>query len=167
MLSDMNHHYQLDGVAATERAGAVIARAASGGMVIALHGDLGAGKTTLVRGGLRGMGWMGPVKSPTYALVEHYPISSLYFYHFDFYRFTDPSEWETAGLAEYFRPDSVCLVEWPERIGDLLPEPDLDVVLSPAEYDGGRMLALRAHTPAGQRCVAAVHAAGLQPVALP
>ena len=163
----MNDRFELDDVAATERAGAAIARAATGGMVIALHGDLGAGKTTLVRGGLRSLGWSGPVKSPTYTLVEHYPVSSLYFYHFDFYRFTDPSEWETAGLAECFRPDSVCLVEWPERIGELLPQPDLDVALAPAVHDGGRVLALRAHTAAGQRCVAAVRAAGWPPAALP
>ncbi len=161
----MSDHYQLDDIAATHRAGAAIARAATGGMVIALHGDLGAGKTTLVRGGLQGMGWTGPVKSPTYTLVEHYPLSSLYFYHFDFYRFADPSEWETAGLAECFRPDSVCLVEWPERIGELLPQPDLDVSLSPAAHDSARVLALRAHTAAGRQCVAAVRAVGFLPAA--
>ena len=86
-------------------------------MVVTLSGDLGAGKTTLVRGCLRELGWQGPVKSPTYTLVEHYPFSSLYFYHFDFYRFADPSEWDTAGLADCFRDDSVCVVEWPERVG--------------------------------------------------
>ncbi len=158
-------HYLLDDIAATERAGGVIACAATGGMVISLHGDLGAGKTTLVRGGLRGMGWTRPVKSPTYTLVEHYPFSSLYFYHFDFYRFADPSEWETAGLAECFRPDSVCLVEWPERIGERLPQPDLDISLSPAGHDGARVLALRAHTRSGRECLAAVRAAGLLPAA--
>ncbi|MEO6566887.1 MAG: tRNA (adenosine(37)-N6)-threonylcarbamoyltransferase complex ATPase subunit type 1 TsaE [Casimicrobiaceae bacterium] len=157
----MTDRYQLDDIAATERAGAALAGAATGGMVIALRGDLGAGKTTLVRGALRGVGWTGPVKSPTYTLVEHYPLSSLYFYHFDFYRFTDPTEWETAGLAECFRPDSVCLVEWPERIGELLPQPDLDVALSPTTHDGARVLELHAHTPAGRPCVAAVRAAGL------
>ncbi len=132
-------------------------------MVIALHGDLGAGKTTLVRGGLRAWGWTGPVKSPTYTLVEHYPFSSLYFYHFDFYRFADPMEWETAGLAECFRRDSVCLVEWPERIGDLLPQPDLDVVLAMPGDGLGRVLTLRAHTQAGRQCLAAVQALQLPP----
>ncbi len=84
-------------------------------MIVTLSGELGAGKTTLVRGMLRGLGWMGPVKSPSYALVEHYLFSSLYFYHFDFYRFDDLDEWNTTGFAEYFRPDSVAVIEWPER----------------------------------------------------
>ncbi len=97
-------------------------------MVVALHGDLGTGKTTVVRGALRALGWTGPVKSPTYTLVEHYPFSSLYFYHFDFYRFADPSEWETAGFADCFRDDAVCLVEWPERVAGLLPPADIDVL---------------------------------------
>lgn len=154
----MSTQLQLADATATERAGAAIAGAVAGGMVIALHGDLGTGKTTLVRGGLRARGWTGPVKSPTYTLVEHYAVSSLYFYHFDFYRFADPSEWETAGLAECFRSDSICLIEWPERIGDLLPQPDLDVVLAVPAAGGGRVLTLRAHTPAGQSCVAAVQA---------
>ncbi len=157
--------FHLADAAATERAGGAIALAAEGGMVIALHGDLGAGKTTLVRGGLRARGWTGPVKSPTYTLVEHYPFSSLYFYHFDFYRFADPAEWETAGLAECFRDDSVCLVEWPERIGERLPPPDLDVTLALPPEGPGRLLALRAGSAAGQRCLAAVRALDLPPLA--
>ena len=126
-------------------------------MVVLLHGDLGAGKTTLARGVLRAMGWQGVVKSPTYTLVEHYPFSSLYFYHFDFYRFADPSEWETAGLADCFRDDAVCLVEWPERVAGLLPPADLDVLLTHAPSgDGGRHLALVPHTADGERCLDAI-----------
>jgi tRNA threonylcarbamoyl adenosine modification protein YjeE len=83
-------------------------------MIVTLSGDLGTGKTTLTRGLLRALGWTASVKSPTYTLVEHYPFSSLYFYHFDFYRFIDPEEWETAGLSECFREDAVCVIEWPE-----------------------------------------------------
>jgi len=127
-------------------------------MVVALSGDLGAGKTTLARGCLRALGWAGPVKSPTYALVEYYPFSSLYFYHFDFYRFTDSSEWETAGLAECFRDDAVCMIEWPERVAGLLPRPDLALTLThPADPSApGRRLTLAAHSKAGERCLRAM-----------
>ena len=75
---------------------------------------------------LRALGHTGPVKSPTYTLVENYPVSSLYFYHFDFYRFDDPSEWDTAGLADCFHEGAMCLVEWPERVAEQLPVPDLE-----------------------------------------
>lgn len=128
-------------------------------MVVALHGDLGTGKTTLVRGVLRSLGWTGAVKSPTYTLVEYYPVSSLYLYHFDFYRFEDPDEWETAGLADCFRSDSVCLVEWPERVAGRLPDPDVDLVLSHAA--DGRDVAVSATTAAGRRCVEEMARLGL------
>jgi tRNA threonylcarbamoyladenosine biosynthesis protein TsaE len=139
---------------ATERVGGALARALTGGMVVTLSGDLGAGKTTLVRGMLRELGWDGPVKSPTYTLVEYYPLSSLYFYHFDFYRFADPGEWETAGLAELFRSDSACVVEWPERVANLLPPPDLAIVLTPAGE--GRDLSAASNSAAGDRCLDAL-----------
>ena len=153
--------------AATEAAGARLARALSGGMVVTLSGDLGAGKTTLVRGCLRALGWAGPVKSPSYPLVEHYPLSSLYFYHFDFYRFADPSEWETAGLADCFHRDAVCLVEWPERVAGRLPPPDLALTLTyPADLSSsGRELALTAHTEDGERCLTAMNTFGGSPTA--
>jgi tRNA threonylcarbamoyladenosine biosynthesis protein TsaE len=153
----MAHPFHLADAAATERVGAALARALAGGMVVALHGDLGTGKTTLVRGALRALGWTGPVKSPTYTLVEHYPLSSLYFYHFDFYRFADPSEWETAGIADCFRDDAVCLVEWPERVAGLLPPADIDIALAHPESGAtGRDLSLSIHTEAGERCLAAI-----------
>ena len=144
----------LDDRAATEGAGARLAPNLRPGMVITLSGDLGTGKTTLVRGCLRALGWQGSVKSPTYTLVEHYPFSSLYFYHFDFYRFADPSEWNTAGLADCFRDDSVCVIEWPERAGPTLPPPDLALMLEHPHDSrtGGRDLKLRAGTAAGERC---------------
>jgi tRNA threonylcarbamoyladenosine biosynthesis protein TsaE len=143
---------------ATAAAGARLAPFLEGGMIVTLTGELGTGKTTLVRGCLRGLGWTGPVKSPTYTLVEHYPFSSLYFYHFDFYRFTDPGEWETAGLADCFRGDSVCVVEWPERVAGLLPPADLVVTLAHPQRDGerGRHCTLDARTKAGERCLMAV-----------
>ena len=137
----MTHRLHLDDTAATER--------------------LGAGKTTLVRGCLRARGWTGSVKSPSYPLVEHYPLSSLYFYHFDFYRFADPSEWETAGLADCFRDDAVCVVEWPERVAGLLPPPDIALTLShPADPSlPGRALVLLARTEGGERCLRAMTSA--------
>ncbi len=121
-------------------------------MIVTLSGELGAGKTTLVRGMLRGLGWMGPVKSPSYALVEHYLFSSLYFYHFDFYRFDDLDEWNTTGFAEYFRPDSVAVIEWPERVAARLPR--VDVAAQLALTEPGRALELRAATAAGEACLA-------------
>ena len=149
---------ELPDAAATEAAGARLAAGLHGGMVITLSGDLGAGKTTLARGCLRALGWEGPVKSPSYTLVEHYPLSSIYFYHFDFYRFADPSEWETAGLADCFRDDAVCVVEWPERVAGRLPPPDLALTLAhPSDPSaGGRQLALAAHTERGEQCLIAM-----------
>jgi tRNA threonylcarbamoyladenosine biosynthesis protein TsaE len=156
MSLDLELKLHLADAGATQRCGALLAPALVGGMVVTLLGDLGAGKTTLVRGLLRALGVTGPVKSPSYGLVEHYPISSLYFYHIDFYRFADPAEWETAGLAECFRGDSVCLVEWPERVAGLLPAPDLALELAYASHGGGRALRARAFTAAGERCLNAL-----------
>ena len=121
------------------------------GLIIFLHGNLGAGKTTLARGILHGLGYQGKVKSPTYNLVELYKISRLYLYHFDFYRFNDPIEWEDAGFREYFNADSVCLVEWPEKVGGLLPTADLQVLLSITET--GRSVEIQAGTEAGRQCL--------------
>jgi len=136
---------------ATARAGAALAPGLRGGMTVTLSGELGAGKTTLVRGVLRALGWEGPVKSPSYALVEHYLISSLYFYHFDFYRLTDPSEWDSTGFAELFRPDTVCLIEWPERAAGHLQAVDVAARLWHAQR--GRGLSLQAGSPAGKACL--------------
>ncbi|MCC7116508.1 MAG: tRNA (adenosine(37)-N6)-threonylcarbamoyltransferase complex ATPase subunit type 1 TsaE [Burkholderiales bacterium] len=144
---------------ATEAAGAALAGALTGGMLVTLSGPLGAGKTTLVRGVLRALGWAGPVKSPSYALLEHYPFSNIYLYHFDFYRFADPAEWENLGAAECFTPQSVCLVEWPERVAGLLPAADLEVRLAPSAGGDGRTLELSATTTAGERCMNAIEAA--------
>jgi tRNA threonylcarbamoyladenosine biosynthesis protein TsaE len=138
---------------ATVAAGERLAPGLTGGMVVTLSGELGAGKTTLVRGMLRGLGWGGAVKSPTYALVEHYTISSLYFYHFDFYRFGDPGEWDSTGFSEYFGPGAICVIEWPERVAARLPPVDLALSLAPS--GAGRALRLVARTPAGSQCLAA------------
>lgn len=125
-----------------------------------LDGDLGAGKTTLVRSLLRGLGHSGPVKSPTYTLVEVYVISSIYWYHFDFYRFNEPEEFDDAGLGEYFREDSVCLVEWPEKAAGYVPGPDLACVFRFPDDNSksGRLLDLSATSEAGNRCLSAIKA---------
>ena len=140
--------------AATLALGARLAQAIGIGQTVYLHGDLGAGKTTLVRGLLHGLGHAGKVKSPTYTLVEPYVISGLSLYHFDLYRFNDPEEWDAAGFRDYFNPQSVCLVEWPERARELLPDPDLDIELSPQA--GGRVVRLIANTDAGRQTLKAL-----------
>ena len=129
-------------------------------MVVFLSGDLGAGKTTLARGVLRTLGHAGRVKSPTFALVEVYKLSSLYFYHFDFYRFGHPDEWRAAGLQDHFNPETVCLVEWPEKAAGL-PVPDLVIRLALAGT--GRSAAVEAHTEVGRECLERLSSTEQQP----
>lgn len=137
--------------AATYALGARLARVIEPGLALYLHGDLGSGKTTLARGLIRGLGFQGRVKSPSYALVELYTVSRLNLYHFDFYRFKDPKEWRDAGFNEYFNDASVCLVEWPEKAAGLLPAADLDIAL---QFAGdGRDLSIRAGTESGKACL--------------
>ena len=138
--------------AATQALGARLARVLEPGLSIWLSGDLGAGKTTLTRGLLRELGFGGRVKSPTYTLVELYPFSRFNLYHFDLYRFADQDEWEGAGFREYFSDNSICLVEWPEKGGALLPKPDVRVRLD--ILDDGRFAHVQGLTEAGRRCVA-------------
>jgi tRNA threonylcarbamoyladenosine biosynthesis protein TsaE len=125
------------------------------GLTLFLHGDLGAGKTTLARGLLQGTGLSGRVKSPTYTLVEPYVNSGINFYHFDLYRFNDPEEWEESGFREYFNADSICLVEWPEKAEELLPKPDLDIFLSVHNLGKitGRKAMIVANTQLGNTCL--------------
>ena len=139
---------KLPDAAATARLGAALAPGTVPGRVLHLSGDLGTGKTTLVRGLLRALGVHGPVKSPTYTWVEPYTISSLDLYHFDFYRLSNKNEWIESGLREYFRPDAVCIVEWPEHAGAALPTPDLAIRLS--HLSSGRDASLEARSPAGE-----------------
>ena len=120
------------------------------GLQVHLHGDLGAGKTTLVRGLLRALGFEGRVKSPTFTLVEPYELSKLSLYHFDFYRFETPEELRTAGFLEFFATSAVCIVEWPEKAQAHLPAPDLEIWLR-ATDDGGRAARLIADTERGER----------------
>jgi tRNA threonylcarbamoyladenosine biosynthesis protein TsaE len=116
------------------------------GQLVYIRGPLGAGKTTLVRGVLHGLGHRGAVKSPTFTLVEPYVLGALTLYHFDLYRLKQPEELEFMGWRDYL-DDGVCLVEWPERGAGILPEPLLDVMIAPA--DPGRTVALTAHHEQG------------------
>jgi tRNA threonylcarbamoyladenosine biosynthesis protein TsaE len=127
----------------------VLAQDTQPAAVIYLEGDLGAGKTTLVRGLLRKVGVGGTVKSPTYTLVEPHVVSGLNLYHFDFYRFSYPEEFLDAGLDEYFAAAGVCLVEWPDRAQPYLPACDLRIRL---ELDGhARRASLGAESERGRQ----------------
>lgn len=142
--------------AATALLGERLAAGVAPGMRIYLRGELGSGKTTLVRGLLRGLGVRERVKSPSYALVELYVVSRLHLYHFDFYRFINAAEFADSGFAEYFDGEGVCLVEWPERAGARLPRPDLDICLSHAA--AAREVRLTAYSQAGARCLEGIPA---------
>lgn len=98
--------------------------------VIFLIGELGAGKTTLVRGFLRSLGYEGKVKSPTYTLVESYEFDGLNVHHFDFYRILNARELTFMDLADYFETQSICLIEWPEHVREVLPTPDITVYIT-------------------------------------
>ena len=119
----------------------------SAGGRIHLKGDLGAGKTALVRAFLRQCNISGRIKSPSYALLESYKVSNLYFYHLDFYRFSENTDWLDAGFRDLFKNNALILIEWPERAGSLLSDPDLLIELS---YAGlGRIATLSAYSEKG------------------
>ena len=118
--------------AATLAYGAELATLGLASALVFLHGDLGAGKTTLVRGYLRALGHQGAVKSPTYTLLETYSLAGVTIYHFDFYRIFDPRELGYMGLEELLAEPAVKLVEWPSKAGDKLPPADIEVRLCSA-----------------------------------
>ena len=140
--------------AATLGFGEKLAQVLQPGLIVALSGELGSGKTTLARGILRGLGYEGKVKSPTYTLVEHYKLSRLDLYHFDFYRFKDSRELLEAGFRDDFDSRNVCLIEWAERAQELLPTADLSVSL--VEERGGRRIRIAAQTGLGKNCLARI-----------
>jgi tRNA threonylcarbamoyladenosine biosynthesis protein TsaE len=167
----------LETPADTDRLGRALAAAsrehvqaiAQAGLQVNLIGDLGSGKTALARGWLRALGIEGPVRSPTFTVLEPYvvsfgasgssrpaglevqSVSSLDFYHFDFYRFADPSEFSTAGFRDQFGPGRICAIEWPEKAGERLPGADLAITLQ-VEGDG-RRATMTATSTLGHACL--------------
>jgi len=129
---------------ATERLGRRLAAVLPPGYVVFLRGDLGAGKTSVARGILRGLGVTGSVKSPTYTLIESYALGEdRWVHHLDLYRLAEPGELEWLGLRELFTDRNLVLIEWPERGEGALPAPDLTLVLT---FDnGGRRAVLSGH----------------------
>ncbi|OQW69494.1 MAG: tRNA (adenosine(37)-N6)-threonylcarbamoyltransferase complex ATPase subunit type 1 TsaE [Proteobacteria bacterium ST_bin12] len=150
--SNLSQPILLTDETATLAAGVKLSQSVVANLVIFLRGDLGAGKTTFTRGFLQGLGFKGKVKSPTYTLVEPYSFNNLIVYHFDLYRFIDEEEWEAAGFREYFNASSICLIEWPEKAGYLLPEPDIHVHLIHDALQ--RKIQFSANTPRGEQCLA-------------
>jgi len=116
---------------------------------IALHGDLGAGKTTFVRHLLRALGVTGRIKSPTYAVVEPYSVAAGEVWHFDFYRFSDPREWEDAGFRDIFASAGLKLCEWPQNAAGVMPTPDLELNIA-VDEDEQRQVTINALNPRGQ-----------------
>jgi tRNA threonylcarbamoyladenosine biosynthesis protein TsaE len=138
---------QVASVAEMEALGAKLATQVGNVRLVSIHGPLGAGKTTLVRGMLRGLGHADAVKSPTFTLVEPYIFGNLHFYHFDLYRLNDPGELEFLGMRDYLDGKGVCVVEWAERAQGVLPSPDVDIMIEPTET--GRMVRIMTFTPQG------------------
>ena len=133
---------------------ALAGRAAITHALIELRGDLGAGKTTFVRHLLAAIGVQGRIKSPTYAVVEPYTLDNgLNIWHFDFYRFNDPREWEEAGFRDLFASPGLKLVEWPEQAGKYLPQADLVLVIELLENEA-RHVTLTAHSAIGAELLA-------------
>ncbi len=120
-------------------------------LLMLLNGDLGAGKTTISRGLLQGLGHQGAVKSPTYTLVEPYKLDIGVGYHFDLYRLIDSEELEHIGFSDYLSEAKLCIIEWPENGGSYIPQPDISIDIS--VYQSGRRLTLSSATESGNRCI--------------
>ena len=157
VLHEPNHsRINLPNEAATTAFAARLAHTLQPGLVIYLRGNLGAGKTTLVRALVQKLGHSGRVKSPTYTLVERYEVGGLHLRHFDLYRFRDAEEWESAGFRDEFDGRNICLVEWPEQATGLLPPADVSLTFEILQ--DGREVLLHSYTDAGQKCLNALPA---------
>lgn len=130
-----------------EALGAKVSHLLRPGLMLFFHGELGAGKTTLIRGTLHGLGYRGAVKSPTYTLVESYPFAKLTVHHFDLYRMKSAEELEFLGIRDYLGGNNLCLIEWAERGAGMLPAPDIDIRIERQET--GRLVRFTAGTETG------------------
>ena len=139
MMFDSN--YDLKDESETLRLAESMASHLSPGMNLYLKGELGSGKTTFVRGVLRGLGYQDKVKSPTYTLVEPYSLEKFTIHHFDLYRFKNDTEWDEAGFREYFNNTSICLVEWPEKAYPLFPKPFVWVTIETLDENTRKLTA--------------------------
>lgn len=145
--------------AATAALGQALADALVPGLTIYLHGDLGAGKTALTRALLHHAGHPGPVKSPTYTLAEPYNVTianqPTEVIHFDLYRMASPEEFLDAGFREYFNPNTICIIEWPEKASAVLPQPDIAIFIDASGQ--GRAVECQAMTDLGSQCLERLH----------
>lgn len=136
---------------ATIKFGKQLAAQLKQGCVVYLHGELGAGKTTLVRAVLQGLGYHDRVKSPTYTLVERYDVNKKTVFHFDLYRLADPEELEFMGIRDYLDSNALVFVEWPERGAGFLAPADIDINL--AYLEDGRRVECVGLTDKGRSCL--------------
>lgn len=143
----MSKQIFLENEKATLNFGATLAKLSPKNFTFYLYGELGAGKTTLVRGFLKSLGHKKTVKSPTYTLVESYSLQNKTIHHFDLYRLIDPEELELIGIRDYFSEDAIRLVEWPEKAEDCLPTPDISCYIN--IENKSRKITLKTHTESG------------------
>ncbi len=155
MTQQISRSVTLDAVCEEDmiRLGRRLSVSLAGHGAVHISGDLGAGKTTLCRGILRAMGHSGAVKSPTFTLVEPYEVNhqgeKVDVYHFDLYRLSDPGELDYVGVDEYFRSDSLCLIEWPEKASGFLPTYDLHIGIDVSGEK--RIICITANTVHGEK----------------
>jgi tRNA threonylcarbamoyladenosine biosynthesis protein TsaE len=151
ILTNKNYHLADESatIAMGKKLADIVKHSLKQGVVVYLYGDLGAGKTTLTRGFVQGMGHIGHVKSPTYTLVEPYELNEWQVYHFDLYRLSDPEELEYMGIRDYFADNCCCFIEWPEKGHGMIKAPDLQINL--AYSDEQRTLSIQAKTALGEQ----------------
>lgn len=154
----MNHTWLIPSSTAMLQFGQQLTMVCPPRFICYLHGTLGAGKTTLVRGFLQGLGHQGRVKSPTYTLVEPYTLPQRQVFHFDLYRLADPEELDYIGIRDYLRTDAICLFEWAEKGEGWLPPPDWQVQIDYVKEEQ-RHVSVKAETPIGEQALVGLQAA--------